>query len=133
MDATLWAHLFDLQLPVLEKVLRPVLVYGFPEGTTCGTPLPGPFHPELFLFLHRAGLPVHPITVRYGDRRAYWTDDLSLGRHLRGQVLAGPRISVAVHLGPAMDTGGHRGGDDLARAAWAAIARPIEELGELAG
>jgi uncharacterized membrane protein YcaP (DUF421 family) len=29
MDATLWAHLFDLQLPVLEKVLRPILVYGF--------------------------------------------------------------------------------------------------------
>ncbi|MGH7339539.1 MAG: DUF421 domain-containing protein, partial [Candidatus Rokuibacteriota bacterium] len=29
MDATLWAHLFDLQLPVLEKVVRPVLVYAF--------------------------------------------------------------------------------------------------------
>ena len=29
MDATLWARLFDLQLPVLEKVLRPVLVYAF--------------------------------------------------------------------------------------------------------
>ena len=29
MDATLWARLFDLQLPVLEKVLRPVLVYTF--------------------------------------------------------------------------------------------------------
>jgi len=29
MDATLWAHLFDLQLSVLEKVLRPILVYAF--------------------------------------------------------------------------------------------------------
>lgn len=29
MDATLWARLFDLQLPVLEKVLRPALVYAF--------------------------------------------------------------------------------------------------------
>jgi len=29
MDATLWAHLVDLRLPVLEKVLRPVLVYAF--------------------------------------------------------------------------------------------------------
>ena len=32
MDATLWAHLFDLKLPVLEKVLRPVLVYAFLVG-----------------------------------------------------------------------------------------------------
>src|SRR5262245_46696402 len=29
MDATIWAHLFDLRLPVLEKVLRPILVYTF--------------------------------------------------------------------------------------------------------
>ena len=29
MDATLWAHLFNLELPPLEKVLRPVLVYAF--------------------------------------------------------------------------------------------------------
>ena len=29
MDATLWAHLFDLRLSVLEKVLRPILVYAF--------------------------------------------------------------------------------------------------------
>jgi 1-acyl-sn-glycerol-3-phosphate acyltransferase len=116
----------------LRRRLRHGSVAVFPEGTTCGTPLPGPFHPGLFLFLHRAGLPVHPITVRYGDRRAYWTDDVSLGHHLRAQVLVGPRISVVVHVGPAIDTTVHRGGDDLARAAWAAIARPIEELGELA-
>jgi uncharacterized membrane protein YcaP (DUF421 family) len=29
MDATLWTRLFDLQLPVIEKVIRPVLVYAF--------------------------------------------------------------------------------------------------------
>ena len=29
MDATLWAEMFHLHLPVLEKVLRPILVYGF--------------------------------------------------------------------------------------------------------
>src|SRR6201988_2096116 len=29
MDAMLWAHLFDLRLSVLEKVLRPILVYAF--------------------------------------------------------------------------------------------------------
>jgi uncharacterized membrane protein YcaP (DUF421 family) len=29
MDATLWAEMFHLPLPVLEKVLRPILVYGF--------------------------------------------------------------------------------------------------------
>ena len=29
MDATLWAPMFDLHLPVLEKVLRPILVYAF--------------------------------------------------------------------------------------------------------
>ena len=116
----------------LRRRLRHASVVVFPEGTTCGTLLPGPFHPGLFLFLHRAGLPVHPVTVRYGDRRAYWTDDVPLGRHLRRQVLPGPRISVVVHVGAPIDTGGHRRGDDLARAAWAAIARPIEELGELA-
>ena len=116
----------------LRRRLRAGSVVVFPEGTTCGTPLPGHFHPGLFLFLHRTGLPVRPVTVRYGDRRAYWTDDLSLGRHLRRHVLAGPRIPVVVHVGAPIDTRGHAGGDDLARAAWAAIARPIEELGELA-
>lgn len=29
MDASLWAPMFDLHLPVLEKVLRPILVYAF--------------------------------------------------------------------------------------------------------
>src|SRR6188508_1184962 len=29
MDATLWAEMFHLHLPVLEKVLRPILVYAF--------------------------------------------------------------------------------------------------------
>lgn len=116
----------------LRRRLRHGSVAVFPEGTTCATPLPGPFHPGLFLFLHRAGLPVHPITVRYGDRRAYWTNDLSLRRHLREQVLTGPRISVVAHVGAAIDASSHRSGDDLAHAAWAAIARPIEELGELA-
>jgi uncharacterized membrane protein YcaP (DUF421 family) len=29
MDATLWTRLFDLQLPVIEKVIRPILVYAF--------------------------------------------------------------------------------------------------------
>ena len=29
MDATLWPRLFDLQLPAIEKVLRPILVYAF--------------------------------------------------------------------------------------------------------
>lgn len=114
----------------LRRRLRDGSVAVFPEGTTCDTPLPGPFHPGLFL--HRAGLPVLPVTVRYGDRRAYWTNELSLARHLREQVLVGPRLTVAVHVGAPIDTRGAAGGDDLARAAWAAIARPIEELGELA-
>jgi len=116
----------------LRRRLRAGSVVVFPEGTTCATPLPGPFHPGLFLFLHRTGLPVLPLTVRYGDRRAYWTDDLSLSDHLRRHVLAGPPIPVVVHVGAPIDTRGHLSGDDLARVAWAAIARPIEELGELA-
>jgi uncharacterized membrane protein YcaP (DUF421 family) len=29
MDATLWAEMFKLHLPVAEKVLRPILVYAF--------------------------------------------------------------------------------------------------------
>ena len=116
----------------LRRRLRTGSVTVFPEGTTCGTPLPGPFHPGLFLFLHRTGLPVRPLTVRYGDRRAYWTDDTSLGSHLRRHVLAGPRIPVVLHVGAPIEMRGHVGGDELARVAWAAIARPIEELGELA-
>jgi hypothetical protein len=47
-------------------------------------------------------------------------------------VLAGPRIPVVLHVGAAIEMRGHVGGDELARVAWAAIARPIEELGELA-
>src|SRR5205809_1824959 len=29
MEATLWSNMFHLGLPVLEKIFRPVIVYGF--------------------------------------------------------------------------------------------------------
>jgi 1-acyl-sn-glycerol-3-phosphate acyltransferase len=104
----------------------------FPEGTTTGHRLPGAFHPGLFRLLHRATVPVVPVTVRYSDRRAYWTDDITLREHLRTRVLAGPRLTCAVHIGEPLSPAAHADGTELARAVSAAVCRPIEELGELA-
>ena len=104
----------------------------FPEGTTGGERLPGPFHEGLFRLLHRLGAPVVPVTLRYGDRRAYWTDDVGLARHLRTRVLAADGIATAVHVGAPLEPGAYAGGPALAAAAHAAVGRPIEELGELA-
>ena len=104
----------------------------FPEGKTGGQRLPGPFHPGLFRLLHRLAVPVVPVTIRYGDRRAYWTDDTSLVSHLWTGVLAGRSLRAAVQVGAALDPRVERDGESLARAAYRAVSRPIEDLGELA-
>ena len=103
----------------------------FPEGKTGGQRLPGPFHPGLFRLLHRLAVPVVPVTIRYGDRRAYWTDETPLVSHLWTGVLAGESLPAAVHLGAALDPRAEPDGESLARAAYRAVSRPIEDLGEL--
>jgi 1-acyl-sn-glycerol-3-phosphate acyltransferase len=114
----------------LARRLGTVSVVVFPEGTTGGERLPGAFHLGLFRLLHRLEVRVVPVTIRYGERRAYWTDEIGLGEHLRHRVLASP-LAAAVHLGGALDPVAFADGDALARAAHAAVCRPIEELGEL--
>lgn len=104
----------------------------FPEGTTTGERLPGPFHEGLFRLLHRLRASVVPVTIRYSHRRAYWIDDIGLARHLRARVLAGGRLSARVHIGAALDPAAHATGADLAAAAHRAVRHPIEELGEIA-
>lgn len=103
----------------------------FPEGTTTGARLPAPFHTGLFRLLHRVGSPVVPVTIRYGDRRAYWTEDITLARHLRTRVLAGGPLAAALHVGEALDPRAHADGASLELAARAAVCAPIERQGEL--
>ena len=91
-----------------------------------GQRLPGPFHPGLFRLLHRLAVPVVPVTIRYGDRRAYWTDDTSLVSHLWTGVLAGRSLRAAVQVGAALDPRVERDGESLARAAYRAVSRSIE-------
>src|SRR5947208_2726574 len=115
----------------LARRLASASVIVFPEGKTGARRLPGPFHPGLFRLLHRLGVPVVPVTIRYGDRRAYWTDDSRLVSHLWTRVLAGPSLPVAVHVGTALDPRAEADGESLARAAYHAVCRPIEDLDEL--
>jgi 1-acyl-sn-glycerol-3-phosphate acyltransferase len=116
----------------LHRGVRNASITVFPEGTTTGARLPGAFHPGLFRLLHRLGCPVVPVTIRYGDRRAYWIEDVTLARHLRTRVLAGGRLTAAVHVGEPLDPRVHRDAAELISAAHAAVCAPIEQLGELA-
>jgi 1-acyl-sn-glycerol-3-phosphate acyltransferase len=115
----------------LARRLASGSVIVFPEGKTGAQRLPGPFHPGLFRLLHRLGVPVVPVTIRYGDRRAYWTDDTGLVSHLWTCVLAGPSLPVAVHVGTALDPRAEADGESLARTTYRAVCRPIEDLDEL--
>jgi 1-acyl-sn-glycerol-3-phosphate acyltransferase len=112
----------------LIRRVRTLSVIVFPEGTTTGERLPGAFEPGLFRLLRRLDAPVIPVTIRYSDRRAYWIDDVTVGQHLRGCVLAGSPLAVAVHIGQPVSGSD---ADELARAVRAAIGGPIEEFGEL--
>jgi 1-acyl-sn-glycerol-3-phosphate acyltransferase len=116
----------------LARRLRTASVVVFPEGTTSGQRLPGVFHAGLFRLLHRLGITVVPVTIRYGHPRAYWIDEVTLRDHLLRQVQAASRLATAVHIGAPLDVRTHSDGRSLADAAWAAVSRPIEELGELA-
>jgi 1-acyl-sn-glycerol-3-phosphate acyltransferase len=116
----------------LARRLRAGSVVVFAEGTTTGGRLPAAFHAGLFRLLHHLRVPVVPVTVRYGDRRAYWVDDVSLGAHLLHRVLAEPRLGATVHVGPALEPRRFTDAEELRRAAYAAVCRPLEEHGELA-
>lgn len=111
--------------------LRAMPVAVFPEGTTRGDPLPGPFAPGVCRLLRRAAVPVIPVTLRYSDRRAYWVDDIGMLEHLRTRVLAGPGLTCAVHVGSPLPLDAAGGREPLDEQAYRAVARPIETLGEL--
>jgi 1-acyl-sn-glycerol-3-phosphate acyltransferase len=116
----------------LARRLRGGSLVVFPEGTTTGARLPGAFNPGLFRLLHRLRAPVVPVTIRYAHPRAYWTDDVALRLHLLTRVFGPSRLTAAVHIGEPLEPGAHADGAGFARAAYAAVCRPIEELGELA-
>ncbi|MBI3785791.1 MAG: 1-acyl-sn-glycerol-3-phosphate acyltransferase [Deltaproteobacteria bacterium] len=103
----------------------------FPEGTTTGDPFPAPFHSGLFRLARRAGVPIVPVTLRYNDRRAYWVEDLTMWRHLKERVLAGPPLHVIAHIGEPIHPTSFDSADELRTAVDLAIRRPIETCGEL--
>jgi 1-acyl-sn-glycerol-3-phosphate acyltransferase len=114
----------------LLRRVRQASVIVFPEGTTTGARLPAPFHSGLFHLLRRLDVAVVPVTVRYGDPRAYWTDEIGLAAHLRRVLAAGP-LRAVVHVGARLPPDAYADGETLTRAAWRAVARPIEECGEI--
>jgi 1-acyl-sn-glycerol-3-phosphate acyltransferase len=104
----------------------------FPEATTRGERLPGPFHPGLFRLLRRAHAPVVPVTLRYSDRRAYWVEDLTLWEHLRTRIFAAPPLTCVLHIGEPMATTDYADDAALSAAVYTAVCAPIRELGEFA-
>jgi len=115
----------------LRRRARTCSIIVFPEGTTCGERLPTEFHPGLFRLLARLGVPVVPVTVRYGDRRAYWTENITVWQHLRTQIISKATLQVAVHIAPTLPHEPHDDGTRLRQAAYTAVCEPIAALGEL--
>ena len=104
----------------------------FPEGTTTRERFPGPFHPGFFDLACRLETAIVPVTIRYSQRRAYWTDDITLPHHLLTRVLTMPPLAVAVHIGRDFESRDFSDGETLARAVHDAVCNPIAEFGELA-
>lgn len=114
----------------LLRRLRTGSVVVFPEGTTTGAALPGPFEPGLFHLLARSDARLVPVTLRYSRRDAYWIEDIDLRTHLRTRVVGGPPLVATVHVGQVL---AHAAGDGecLRDAVYRAVAAPIEAGGEL--
>ncbi len=104
----------------------------FPEGTTTRERFPGPFHSGFFDLARRLKTAIVPVTIRYGNRRAYWTDDITLPHHLLTRVLTMPPLAVAVHIGREVESRDFGDGETLARAVHDTVCNPIAEFGELA-
>jgi 1-acyl-sn-glycerol-3-phosphate acyltransferase len=104
----------------------------FPEGTTSGAHLPAAFRPGMFRHVQPLRVPIVPVTLRYSDRRAYWVDDLNAWQHFRTRVLTQPPLRVRVHIGAPLHTADYRDAEQLAAAAYAAVAQPLAAHGELA-
>jgi len=103
----------------------------FPEATTTGERLPAPFRSGIFRLVQWRTAPIVPVTLRYSDRRAYWTDDITIGQHVTKRVLSGPPLAVQVHIGSPLHARDFVGVDALAAATYTAVCRPIELHGEL--
>lgn len=80
----------------------------FPEGTTTdGTQL-APFHASLLQPAIDAGVPLHPIAIRYQNvggtrsQAANYIDDVSLGVSI-WRILCAPQLEVRLLLTPALD------------------------------
>ena len=114
----------------LERRLTCESLVVFPEGTTQGDALPGRFEGGLFRLLHRAGVSVVPVTLRYGRREAYWVDELGLAEHLDRAVMAGPTLRAEIHIGTALDPRAYAHARGFRDAAHRAVCEPILTHGE---
>ena len=117
----------------LARCVRSRSIIIFPEASTYGERLPQPFPDALFRLLERLDAPVVPVTIRYGDRRAYWTDGLGIGDHLRARVLPAAPLVAAVHIGAPLRAADYAEPEAFGSAVYAAVCEPIERFGELAG
>jgi 1-acyl-sn-glycerol-3-phosphate acyltransferase len=115
----------------LVRRVRTQSLVVFPEGTTHGAHFPEPFHAGIFRLLHRLNTRVVPVTIRYSDRRVYWTDDTALGQHVRHRVLTGAPLKAAVHIGDALQPRSDADAEALHHRVYEAVCAPIGELGEL--
>lgn len=72
------------------------------------------------------------MTVRYGDRCAYWVDDRSLAEHFAACLTARSRVTAVVHIGRALAPPAEdRSPGALAALTYEALCAPIEAFGEL--
>jgi 1-acyl-sn-glycerol-3-phosphate acyltransferase len=83
----------------------------FPEGTTTDGAQVALFHSSLMQPAIDAGAQVHPIAIRYQNRRgersqdASYIDDVSLGQSI-WRILCSPHLQVRLLLTPALDVRG---------------------------
>ena len=123
------AHARALAARRVARLLGVGSLIVFPEGTTTGEPLPARFEGGLFRMLHRAGVPIVPVTLRYSRREVYWVDDSTPGAHLLANVLTGP-LRVEVSLGDAVRPEAHGHARGLRDAVHHAVSEPIQAMGE---
>ncbi len=109
----------------LLRCLRNRSVVIFPEGTTTGELLPAEFPLGLFRLLHRAHVPIVPVTITYDSTRAYWVEDISVGQHIEQRVGSGPPLHATLQLGDLIQPLDSASPEELRNRVYAAVVAPL--------
>ncbi|SNT14296.1 1-acyl-sn-glycerol-3-phosphate acyltransferases [Asanoa hainanensis] len=114
----------DTVADVAAALRAGAVVTVFPEGTTgCGEGV-GPFRPAMFQAAIDAGVPIVPVTLRYGGPAASFIGDETLWSSVR-RVLALRAPVASVSVAPALHPEPAASRRALARVAQAAVGTPV--------